>query len=317
MGYWARELSLATSPGAGLVLQWEETACLLCGSTHSKTLVEGADSQAGTGFRFAVVQCQDCGLCYTNPRLRSECLTRFYPADYRPHQVVVSNPRRRRRRLNGFRRSRPPLPWHGQGRLLDFGCGGGHFLVRMWTHGWQVTGVDNATPTVERLRSETGLRILAGTLPHPELEPGSFDVITMWHALEHVPNPKQVLRAAHRLLAPKGKLLIAAPNIDSLAYRIFGSDWFGLDLPRHLTHFTPWTLQLMLERTGFKVRRIRMVGHSAWLRHSARLACRQPRPRRLHRWLRGKLWSRLLAPYSGLIGQADCLQVSAASATSL
>src|SRR5438552_578873 len=95
----------------------------------------------------------------------------------------------------------------------------------------------------------------------------------LWHSLERVHFPLAVLREVRRLLVPGGQLFRAVPNIDSLPFRWFGSAWYGLDLPRHLTHFAPWTLHLMLERAGFRVGQIQMVRHSQWLRSSARLAC--------------------------------------------
>ncbi|HMC66442.1 MAG TPA: class I SAM-dependent methyltransferase, partial [Gemmataceae bacterium] len=199
------------------------------------------------------------------------------------------------------------LPWHGQGRLLDFGCGGGSFLERMHRQGWRVTGIDVSAEAVERIRTELDLQAVLGTLPHPDLQPETFDVITMWHSLEHVHAPRTVLREAHRLLAPGGKLLVAVPNIDSLPFRWFGRDWLGLDLPRHLTHFAPWTLRLMLERTGFRIGPIRQVRHAKWLCRSARLACRNRRGPHWHRWLTIKPAARMATWYSYLTQQCDCL----------
>jgi SAM-dependent methyltransferase len=299
-------------------LRWEETRCLLCNCQHAHTLLDAPDYQGGTGLIFAVVQCDECGLCYTNPRPVGPCLTRFYPNDYRPHHVAGNQPVGRLRQWSKrWRKDEPPLPWHGQGRLLDFGCGGGAFLAKMRSHGWQVTGIDTSATTVLRLRTETGLNVVVGSLPHAELEPSSFDVVTMWHALEHVPDPRTVLREARQLLDCRGKLLVAVPNIDSLAFRIFGRDWFGLDLPRHLTHFTPWTLHLMLERTGFQVESIRMIRHSAWLRHSARLACRSESPSLFHRGLTSKWLSRLVAFFSHITQQTDCIIATAHVAENL
>jgi 2-polyprenyl-3-methyl-5-hydroxy-6-metoxy-1,4-benzoquinol methylase len=170
-----------------------------------------------------------------------------------------------------------------------------------------VTGIDLSARAVERARAATGLRILAGSLPHADLDPNTFDVITMWHSLEHVPDPKHVLEAARKLLTWDGKLVVAVPNIDSLAFRTFGSHWYGLDLPRHLTHFTPWTLRLLLERSGFRVHSIRMERQSAWLRHSARYACRDSHARALQRWLRTKVVSRIAAAWAHLTRQSDAM----------
>src|SRR5262249_37635696 len=164
-------------------------------------------------------------------------------------------------------------------------------------------GLDMSATTVCRVRAELGLRVLAGTLPHPELQPESFDVVTMWQSLEHVHQPREVLQEAFRLLVPGGKLVVAVPNIDSLAYRWFGADWFGLDLPRHLTRFTPMTLSLMLERTGFRLSALRMIRHSSWLCSSATLAVRRKQGPYWRRWLTSRSAARLATLYSHLTRQ--------------
>jgi 2-polyprenyl-3-methyl-5-hydroxy-6-metoxy-1,4-benzoquinol methylase len=314
MSFFPFELATPASP-PGPVVEWEETNCLLCNGRRWFTLLEAPDCTAGgSGLWFAVVQCQDCGLCFTNPRPTPASLEQFYPTEYRPHKLRPrtrdSSWRSRLLMLRGLRQ-RDTIGWHGEGRLLDFGCGGGAYLDRMHRRGWRVTGLDTSVNAVEAVRKRLGLPALIGTLPHPELRPASFDVITMRHSLEHVHSPLEVLRSARRLLAPGGKLVVAVPNIDSLAFRWFGHAWFGLDLPRHLTHFTPLTLQVMLQRVGFRVGRVRMVGHSSWLRSSAKLACRSPLRSRWHHFLTGKLASRLATAYSFWTYQADCMAVTA------
>src|SRR5207244_3077368 len=108
--------------------------------------------------------------------------------------------------------------------------------------GWYVTGLDFSPRMVRHVRDRLGLPAIEGTLPHPALAPGSFEAITMSQSLEHVHDPLQVLRAAHDLLTPGGKVVVAVPNIGSLPFRWFGAAWFGLDVPRHLIHFEPLTL---------------------------------------------------------------------------
>jgi 2-polyprenyl-3-methyl-5-hydroxy-6-metoxy-1,4-benzoquinol methylase len=197
--------------------------------------------------------------------------------------------------------------------LLDFGCGGGSYLQRMHELGWKVTGLDVSPVAVERIRTRLGLRALTGSLPHRELSPGSFDVVTMWHSLEHVHHPLVVLRAAHRLLMPGGKLLVAAPNIDSLPFRWFGAAWYGLDLPRHLTHFTPATLAAAVQAAGFRVSGAQMLRHSRWLRESAALAIQQRALPAWQRWLRGKIASRLITACCQMVREADCILLAAES----
>jgi 2-polyprenyl-3-methyl-5-hydroxy-6-metoxy-1,4-benzoquinol methylase len=298
-------------------VEWEESNCLLCGGDHWCPLIEAPDvTQGGSGLWFAVVQCQRCGLCFTNPRPTRSSIDRFYPPEYAPHQTRpprAGTPWRQRLKqaLPWGETESVSLPLHGKGRLLDFGCGGGSYLQRMHQQGWKVVGLDFSAAAVRRVRQELGLPAVEGTLPCPELPSGSFDVITMWQVLEHVHDPMEALRDAHRLLVPGGRLVVAMPNIDSLTFRLFGAWWYSLDLPRHLTHFTPSTLYQMLDRAGFRVGPIRMIRHSHWLRESADLACRQRRTRAWQRWLRTKPASRFLTWYSYLTQQSDCMLGSA------
>jgi SAM-dependent methyltransferase len=242
---------------------WDECACLLCGGASHAPLLEASDPLGG--LRFLLVKCNRCGLCFTNPRPDVASIKQFYPADYHCH--------------HGKRPRHPPtphgarlaklLPMHGQARLLDFGCGAGDFLRRMHSLGWNVAGLDMAVTAVARIRD---LPAFVGTLPHPLWTEACFEAITMWQSLEHVHQPLDVLHAAYRLLTTGGRLLVAAPNFDSFASRWFGPNWFGLDVPRHLTHFTPTTLRLMLARAGFARIEMRQQQHNSWIRHSAELA---------------------------------------------
>lgn len=301
-------------------IRWEDSPCPLCEADAPSLVLEAPDATPAEepGKWFAVVRCERCGIAYTNPRPSPECIGRFYPIDYRPH--------RRPRKMEASRPARPfwsrlfgrpcnerrgTLPWHGFGRLLDFGCGGGSFLKRMADQGWNVTGLDAAVGAVREVQDELGLNALVGSLPHPDLRPGSFDVVTMWHSLEHVHQPLEILREAHRLLVPGGKLVVATPNMESLPFHWFGQSWFGLDLPRHLTHFTPKSLREMLETAGFAVEQVRMLRHADWLRSSAKLAVKQGRGGLLARMLRFKPLANVAAQACYVAGMSDCMMVMA------
>jgi SAM-dependent methyltransferase len=263
-------LTIASQPR----IRWEEPSCPLCGDDHRMPFVEAADpTPGGDGLRFAVVRCGGCGLHFTSPRPDRATIGQFYPPTYGPFR----KPRDRDR--SARYRALEAVIGDGPGRLLDFGCGAGGLLAWAAHRGWSVTGIDVSEDAVATVRRGLGVRALHGTLPYPKLSGELFDVITMWHVMEHVHEPLAVLAEAHRLLAPGGRLVIAVPNIDSTAFRRFGSAWYGLDLPRHLTHFTPATLRSMLERAGFMQVRVWMDRHADWLRSSAQLACgRDPVP---------------------------------------
>jgi 2-polyprenyl-3-methyl-5-hydroxy-6-metoxy-1,4-benzoquinol methylase len=319
---WAELARPDPEPEAGIV--WEESPCPLCGDPSPQPCFEAADnaptddvqSLAQRGYRFLVVRCPTCNLQFTNPRPDASCIERFYPADYKPHRrpAQISQATRPRapllERFLGRRckERRGLLPWEGTGRLLDFGCGAGSFLKRMADQGWHVVGLDANVGAVGQIQQELGLRALAGSLPHPQLEPGSFEVITMWHSLEHVHQPLEVLREAYRLLVPGGKLIVAAPNIDSWPFRHFGTAWFGLDLPRHLVHFTPTTLTLALQTAGLRLCEMRSLRHSDWLRSSAAIArkagSRHPILDRILTW---KPAAKLTARVAYMLGQSDCM----------
>jgi 2-polyprenyl-3-methyl-5-hydroxy-6-metoxy-1,4-benzoquinol methylase len=289
------------------------TDCLLCGSSRWSTLVEAEDGDR-QGLVFRVVRCDQCGLCFTNPRPDSTCIDQFYPLDYKPYR----HPRLPRVRLSDwlrlFRAHNPERygpPWLGQGRLLDVGCGSGSFLYRMRRCGWSVVGLDISAQAVDHVRDALRLPALLGSLPHPAIPPESFDVVTSWQCLEHVYQPLELLREVRRGLVPGGRLYLTVPNIASAPFRWFGADWFGLDVPRPLIHFTPDTLRKMLVAAGFHVHSLRLQRCTAWIRHSVRLACRRGTAGRLN-WLRVRSLARLASWYAHLRRQSDVILAVAA-----
>lgn len=284
--------------GKATAVAWEETPCLLCGNVNQTPILEAADAQ-GLGMRFLLVQCARCRLCFLNPRPDSVSIQQFYRADYPCHfgkqpGSVACAP--------GWLRQL--LPIQGQARLLDFGCGGGDFLRLMHALGWNVLGLDNSEAAVARAREPLGLPAQVGTLPSPLWSDACFEAITMWQSLEHVHRPLDVLQAAYRLLTPDGKLLVTVPNFAGFGSRWFGSSWYGLDAPRHLTHFTPETLHRMLSKAGFSQIEIRQQRHNSWIRHSAK---------RQGSWfLQTRLGASLTGWWGYATGRAECILAIAA-----
>jgi SAM-dependent methyltransferase len=284
----------------------ETVACLLCGGKRFSPVVAAVDPVTRLGGYFHVVGCRSCGLQFTNPRPVPAEIGRFYPEDYRPwanrdgagrlrtgiqrrlEQAVLRvdyahppQPARGRERLLAIagkvwiRRSRQRqtwIPFRHPGRLLDFGCGRGDFLEEMRGFGWKVEGVEISPQAAAALEDRTGIRTHVGSLPHPDLKPQSFDAVTMWNALEHVHDPRGIVRAARDLLRTGGVLVIGVPNIDSWSFRHFREHWWQLELPRHLTHFTPTTLGELLRQEGLIVHSIDQIGRPGWLRKSVQRA---------------------------------------------
>jgi SAM-dependent methyltransferase len=144
---------------------------------------------------------------------------------------------------------------------------------------WQVAGVELSDFASTYARETLGLDVQTGTLETTRFSEGSFDVVTFWDVIEHVPNPLETLRRAYRLLRSDGLLVLRTPNLDSLDARVFGSYWIGYELPRHLYVFSRRTLERLLQKAGFCVVGIRCIygSHAAamssvrfWLRDKAR-----------------------------------------------
>jgi len=140
----------------------------------------------------------------------------------------------------------------GAGRLLDVGCGKGGFLRGARDRGWRCFGVEISFQASNDAR-RMGLDVATGRFEDVDYPDSFFDVITMYHVLEHLHDPRQALSKAYQLLKSEGLLVVAVPNFDSLQARLFGQRWYHLDAPRHLYHFTPRTLKMLLHQIGFKV----------------------------------------------------------------
>jgi SAM-dependent methyltransferase len=292
-------------------IEWEETGCPLCSGRRAAIVMETTEPPPASDpdQLFRVVRCNDCDLTFTNPRPTLRSMGRFYPEDYAPYQHrEIGDAAERWQRAPRRASFAAVLPRPPAGRLLDFGCGAGEVLQEMQARGWHVTGLDFSLQVVRDIQTRLHVPAVLGTLPHPDLAPGSFEAITMSQSLEHVHDPLRVLQEAHRLLTPGGRVVVAVPNIDSLAFRWFGADWWGLDVPRHLTHFAPATLARMLERAGFRVETVQLVRHNGWLRRSAQLALLNPdRHPRWLRLMRHRLVASLAGWYCMLRKQANCI----------
>jgi SAM-dependent methyltransferase len=224
--------------------------CPACG--RSKLSVE---SFASRPIRFG--RCEACGLRWLlDPPTGSELAGLYASGFYEPAPARGGALVRELHRLNNAIRLRE-LKSMETGRLLDVGCGKGRFLAAAKAAGWEVLGVEFAPASAEAARAAYGVEVIAGDFLELDL-PGDFDAVTMWHVLEHLPDPSTAVARAAGLLRPGGRIVISVPNIESLQARFGGERWFHLDLPRHLFHFSPRSLSALVARAGLRVER---VGH--------------------------------------------------------
>ena len=136
-------------------------------------------------------------------------------------------------------------------RALELGCATGSYLAALYRRGWDVEGVELCEGPA-RAAVSAGWTVHQGTLETASLADESFGLVAAWMVLEHVPRPVETLAAMQRLLRPGGLLLLGVPNAGCWQRWLFGADWYCLDLPRHLQHFSEARLRAVLERVGFE-----------------------------------------------------------------
>lgn len=225
-------------------------ACNLCGETRWQTLEEVGGTR--------VVRCC-CGLVFLWPQPSKSSLKQAYDAAYyRPWEDQV---RLReiiwRKRMDQVAALGPP------GRLLDVGCGTGTFLRQAKSHGWEVVGTELSHAGAEAARAQE-LTVHKGEIWEAEFPAASFDVVTCWHVIEHVGDPRRVAQEIHRVLRPGGWLLLATPNLQDwifqAAYLLARGRRPPLYEPNerevHLFVFSAPTLQRLLICAGFEIHRL-------------------------------------------------------------
>lgn len=148
------------------------------------------------------------------------------------------------------------IPFVGEGKILDVGCGLGFALAVYRERGWTPFGVEPSAVAARYAREVLGLPVHQGELLDARFSSEFADVILFRHTLEHMPSPSVELREVHRILKNSGLLVVMIPNAAGLDASLFGRWWVAWDLPRHLYHFTPRTASALLAKAGFRVQRI-------------------------------------------------------------
>ncbi len=208
-----------------------------------------------SGESFALSVCRDCELVFTNPRPVKDIIGKYYRSEnYIPHsekKSAFNRLYRIARSMNIRNKIKLIGPTPAGGRIIDVGCGTGEFLAACKKNGWDVTGIEPFYPA-NTVSSE-----LLGSSIHTDISQisgdNTFDLITFWHALEHIYEMHETVEQAKKLLSKSGKILIALPNRDSLDAELYGPGWAGYDVPRHLYHFNQNSFGRMIKDHGLKL----------------------------------------------------------------
>jgi SAM-dependent methyltransferase len=238
----------------------EPVCCYLCGSRDYRVFIHAEDDLGGTPGRFRFVRCWNCDLVYQNPRVTLDAIGAYYDDAYIAHRkrqnwgVLTPLFERAMNKLDADKErivSRH-VSLTPASQVLDVGCAVGTFLTRLHRRfGARVTGVDfkdlSSAPTLREVEFHCGLFYEA------DLASNRFDLVTMWHFLEHDYDPMRSLATARRVLNADGTLVIEVPRLDSRTFQWFGDRWPGLQAPQHTVLYDRDTLLRAVRKGGFEV----------------------------------------------------------------
>lgn len=241
--------------------------CPVCLSTRTAYFDKGTDFLfATTDETFTLRSCIACGCLFLDPMPDPGQIASFYPSGYwwdPAHAGLLKRLEALYRRIAlvdhvSFiaRAARAAVP-SARARILDVGCGSATVLSLLKQKGFVVMGVDPSAHAAQIAKRDHDIEVAVGTIGEVGLPSDDFNVVVLLHALEHVSNPREVLREARRLLGEGGRLVLQVPNIDSIQFRLFGVRWYGLDVPRHLIDYSRSSVTELLGSCGFEVERMR------------------------------------------------------------
>jgi 2-polyprenyl-3-methyl-5-hydroxy-6-metoxy-1,4-benzoquinol methylase len=232
--------------------------CPVCNAETISNVLQVKDHTV-SGETFVVAECSSCSFRFTQDVPDAGSIAPYYKSeDYISHTNTATG---LINRLYHFVRNRTivqkrklieKITGIKTGKLLDIGSGTGVFLSEMKKNGWEATGLEPDTDARNVAKKVYGVD-LVNTDHLFQLPTGHYDVITLWHVLEHVHDVSKYVEQIKAVLHPNGKLFIAVPNYTSLDASVYREHWAAYDVPRHLYHFSPRSMKLLMEEHGLKV----------------------------------------------------------------
>ncbi len=248
-------------------------SCPLCGNQNTVFFSQGKDYLLKTTDQtFYLYHCAPSDILFLSPMPSEKEIPSYYPSGYwwsekPPTRSFGTSLRKqlesiyRRWVLQGHvrfvMRSVDSMRKGGEGtiELLDVGCSGGTFLFELSRPPLSVKGIDFSAEAIQHARTVYHLDCAVGDLEHSPWKNEKFSILTCFHVLEHIPDPRSFLKSVRRALKPAGRLILQVPNTRSWQFAIFGVRWYGMDTPRHLIHYNERSLARLLEEEGFRVLR--------------------------------------------------------------
>ncbi len=303
----------------------QDVDCPMGCQQQDENVLVGHDRLHDLPGEFNIMICQQCGLMRTNPRPTPETIGYYYPEDYGPYKgTKISSEsfddqpsiwKRLAKSLIKF--NTDCIPEIKSGRLLEIGCASGSFLHKMANQGWQVEGIEFSETAAEAARS-SGYSVKTGSVESVSDFDETFDLIVGWMVVEHLHQPVEALEKLAGWTKPGGWLAISVPNAKALEFKLFKDKWHALQLPTHLYHFTPETLEQLLDKSGWEMKKVfhqRVI--SSQVESLGYIIGEYFPGRKLHKFLtgfseRGVIWNVALYPLAwvlSLFGQTGRMTI--------
>lgn len=221
--------------------------CAICDSNNLDSHLVSKDYLSGRVFE--VKRCAVCHTLQTSFPTEAGSMKKYYPDEYFDNRKSFVDGYINKIRAQGIEQR---VDGNKRYSILDVGCGSGTFLETLPKEKWDRQGTELSSMRIADAQ-EKHITVHFGELEQCDFEDSSFDVVTLWHVLEHLVDPKRTLQEVHRILRKDGLVAIEVPNSDSWQARFGGALWFHLDVPRHLFHFSHATLASLLEAAEFRI----------------------------------------------------------------
>jgi ubiquinone/menaquinone biosynthesis C-methylase UbiE len=238
----------------------EIVKCLSCGHDSSHFFIKAKDDLSGMPGEFGFVQCDSCNLVYQNPRITLENIPTYYDDDYiayrkRSDWGILSKFHKRsmeKHDLEKLEIVNKYISLTQSSKCIDLGCAVGSFSAllrkKFFCESW---GLDFKDFSEECKKSDVSF--IQGTVDTMPSMKGYFDLVTMWHFLEHDYDPLNTLKKTRQILKEGGLAIIEVPRLDSLSYKMFKNKWPGLQAPQHTALYSQTTLRDIVSRSGLEI----------------------------------------------------------------